>query len=112
MHTQQTGLLVQDTDTSKNMLSFHHRTRHSHIHHGPSPFKKTHHPSSHLDIYQLTNFCFLVPLQRYAVIPLSPNSGLIGWVPQCDTLHALIRDYRAAHKIPLDIERKLMLQVS
>ncbi len=30
----------------------------------------------------------------YAVIPLSPNSGLIGWVPNCDTLHALIREYR------------------
>ncbi|CAL5412661.1 unnamed protein product [Camellia sinensis] len=30
-------------------------------------------------------------IQRYAVIPLSPNSGLIGWVPNCDTLHLLIR---------------------
>jgi len=29
-----------------------------------------------------------------AVIPLSPNSGLIGWVPNCDTLHALIREFR------------------
>lgn len=33
-------------------------------------------------------------IARYAVIPLSPNSGLIGWVPNCDTLHALIREYR------------------
>jgi len=33
-------------------------------------------------------------IQRYAIIPLSPNSGLIGWVPNHDTLHALIRDYR------------------
>lgn len=30
-------------------------------------------------------------IARYAVIPLSPNSGLIGWVPNCDTLHQLIR---------------------
>lgn len=30
-------------------------------------------------------------IARYAVIPLSPNSGLIGWVPNTDTLHALIR---------------------
>ncbi len=29
-------------------------------------------------------------IARY-VIPLSPNSGLIGWVPNTDTLHALIR---------------------
>lgn len=50
-------------------------------------------------------------IQRYAVIPLSPNSGLIGWVPQCDTLHALIRDYRNGHRIPLDLERRLMLQI-
>ncbi|XP_046866622.1 serine/threonine-protein kinase Tor-like [Drosophila willistoni] len=33
-------------------------------------------------------------IQRYAVIPLSTNSGLIGLVPHCDTLHRLISDYR------------------
>ncbi|KAK3193132.1 hypothetical protein Dsin_024442 [Dipteronia sinensis] len=37
-------------------------------------------------------------IQRYAEIPLSPNSGLIGWVPNCDTLHHLIREYRDARK--------------
>jgi len=31
---------------------------------------------------------------RYEVIPLSPNSGLIEWVPHCDTIHALIKQYR------------------
>jgi serine/threonine-protein kinase mTOR len=40
-------------------------------------------------------------IQRYAVIPLSPNSGLIGWVPNCDTLHALICEYRDARKVCL-----------
>ncbi|KAK9806197.1 hypothetical protein WJX72_004970 [[Myrmecia] bisecta] len=48
-------------------------------------------------------------IARYAVIPLSPNSGLIGWVPNCDTLHALIREYRDARKIPLNVEHRLML---
>lgn len=48
-------------------------------------------------------------IQRYAVIPLSPNSGLIGWVPNCDTLHQLIREYRDARKITLNQEHKLML---
>uniref|UniRef100_A0A0D9WFJ7 Serine/threonine-protein kinase TOR n=1 Tax=Leersia perrieri TaxID=77586 RepID=A0A0D9WFJ7_9ORYZ len=48
-------------------------------------------------------------IQRYAVIPLCPNSGLIGWVPNCDTLHALIREYRDAKKIPLNQEHRLML---
>ena len=38
-------------------------------------------------------------IARYAVIPLSPNSGLIGWVPNCDTLHALIREYRDVRKV-------------
>ena len=46
---------------------------------------------------------------RYAVIPLSPNSGLIGWVPNTDTLHALIREYREGRKIPLNVEHRLMM---
>ncbi|KDD76204.1 FAT domain-containing protein, partial [Helicosporidium sp. ATCC 50920] len=48
-------------------------------------------------------------IARYAVIPLSPNSGLIGWVPNTDTLHSLIREYRDARKIPLNVEHRLML---
>ena len=32
------------------------------------------------------------------VIPLSPNSGLISWVANCDTLHALIKEHRDARK--------------
>eukprot|EP01018_Ginkgo_biloba_P035738 Gb_39050 [translate_table: standard] len=48
-------------------------------------------------------------IQRYAVIPLSPNSGLIGWVPNCDTLHHLIREYRDARKIFVNLEHRLML---
>ncbi|KAL8541637.1 hypothetical protein ACS0TY_002778 [Phlomoides rotata] len=48
-------------------------------------------------------------IQRYSVIPLSPNSGLIGWVPNCDTLHQLIREFRDARKITLNQEHKLML---
>jgi FKBP12-rapamycin complex-associated protein len=45
------------------------------------------------------------------VIPLSTNSGLIGWVPHCDTLHSLIRDYRDKKKILLNIEHRIMLRV-
>ncbi|KAB2095069.1 hypothetical protein ES319_A01G009900v1 [Gossypium barbadense] len=48
-------------------------------------------------------------IQRYEVIPLSPNSGLIGWVPNCDTLHQLIREYRDARRITLNQEHKFML---
>ena len=51
-------------------------------------------------------------IQRYPVIPLSPNSGLLGWVPDSDTLHVLIRDYRESRKILLNIEHRLMLQMA
>ncbi|XP_059613044.1 serine/threonine-protein kinase Tor [Phlebotomus argentipes] len=51
-------------------------------------------------------------IQRYAVIPLSTNSGLIGWVPHCDTLHTLIRDYREKQKKLLNIEHRTMLRMA
>ena len=47
-------------------------------------------------------------IRRYAVIPLNANAGLIGWVPNCDTLHGLIKEYRASYKIIQNIEYKLM----
>jgi len=51
-------------------------------------------------------------IQRYGVIPLSPNSGLIEWVPHCDTLHSLVREYRDTHKIVSNVEHRLMLQMA
>jgi FKBP12-rapamycin complex-associated protein len=51
-------------------------------------------------------------IERYPVIPLSPNSGLIGWVPNCDTLHTLIKEYRESRKIPIDVERQVMNQMT
>ncbi|KAK7494179.1 hypothetical protein BaRGS_00014652, partial [Batillaria attramentaria] len=51
-------------------------------------------------------------ITRFAAIPLSTNSGLIGWVPHCDTLHSLIRDYRDRKKILLNIEHRLMLRMA
>ncbi|KAJ1497068.1 hypothetical protein HMI56_005832 [Coelomomyces lativittatus] len=51
-------------------------------------------------------------IQRYSVIPLSPNSGLLGWVPHCDTMHSLIREFRESRKILLNVEHRLMLQMA
>ena len=51
-------------------------------------------------------------IQRYAVIPLSPTAGLISWVPNCDTLHDLVRDFRESRKIMLNVEHKLMQQIA
>ncbi|BFZ23557.1 hypothetical protein BsWGS_26596 [Bradybaena similaris] len=51
-------------------------------------------------------------ITRFAAIPLSTNSGLIGWVRNCDTIHSLIRDYREKRKILLNIEHRVMLRMA
>jgi phosphatidylinositol kinase/protein kinase (PI-3 family) len=51
-------------------------------------------------------------IRAYSVIPLAPNSGLIQWMQNCDTLHALIKDYRDARRVLLNIEHRLMLQMA
>lgn len=51
-------------------------------------------------------------IQKYPAIPLSPKSGLLGWVPNSDTFHVLIREHRESRKIPLNIEHRIMLQMA
>ncbi|KAI9816376.1 MAG: phosphatidylinositol kinase- protein kinase tor1 [Phylliscum demangeonii] len=51
-------------------------------------------------------------IQQYPVIPLSQSSGLLGWVPNSDTFHQLIREYREGRKILLNIEHRIMLQMA
>lgn len=51
-------------------------------------------------------------IQQYAAIPLSPKTGLLGWVTESDTIHVLIKDYRDAKKMPLNIEHLVMLQMA
>lgn len=51
-------------------------------------------------------------IQRYPAIPLSHSSGLLGWVPNSDTVHMLIREYRESRKILLNIEHRIMLQMA
>ncbi|KAK6429000.1 phosphatidylinositol kinase-related protein kinase tor1, partial [Oleoguttula sp. CCFEE 5521] len=51
-------------------------------------------------------------IQRYSAVPLSTSSGLIGWVPNSDTLHMLIREYRESRHILLNIEHRIMLQMA
>lgn len=51
-------------------------------------------------------------IQQYPAIPLSPKTGLLGWVPNSDTFHVLIREHREASKIPLNIEHRIMLQMA
>ena len=47
-------------------------------------------------------------IRRFPVIPLSQNTGLIGWVSNSDTLHQLIKDYRVEAGIIENIEFKLV----
>ncbi|KAH7139276.1 armadillo-type protein [Dendryphion nanum] len=51
-------------------------------------------------------------IARYAAVPLSTQSGLLGFVPNSDTLHVLIREYRDSRKILLNIEHRIMLQMA
>ena len=47
-------------------------------------------------------------INTYAVFPLSHNAGIIGWVPNCDTLHQLIKDQRTiSNTIPSVEHRKV-----
>lgn len=51
-------------------------------------------------------------IQGFPVTPLSQNSGLIGWVPNSDTLHNLIKEYRDSRRILPNIEHRIMLQMA
>ncbi|KAH7815900.1 Mammalian Target of Rapamycin C (MTOR C) [Monocercomonoides exilis] len=44
---------------------------------------------------------------RYVAVPLSPNAGLLGWVPNCDSMVSLVREYRDAMHISPDLEKRL-----
>ncbi|KAH7096384.1 atypical/PIKK/FRAP protein kinase [Auriculariales sp. MPI-PUGE-AT-0066] len=54
----------------------------------------------------------LLHMQRYPIVPLAPNAGLIGWCQDTDTFHVLVRDYREARSILLNIENRLMVQMA
>ncbi|KAI4197438.1 MAG: hypothetical protein LQ350_005931 [Teloschistes chrysophthalmus] len=51
-------------------------------------------------------------IQAFPAIPLSQSSGLLGWVPNSDTLHNLIKEYRETRRILLNIEHRIMLQMA
>jgi FKBP12-rapamycin complex-associated protein len=46
-------------------------------------------------------------VRRYAAIPLSTSSGVIGWVPNCETLRAMVACYCGSRGLPLRIEQQL-----
>jgi Phosphatidylinositol 3- and 4-kinase/FAT domain/FKBP12-rapamycin binding domain/Domain of unknown function (DUF3385)/FATC domain len=51
-------------------------------------------------------------LKRYAVVVISGNAGLIEWVPDCDTMHALVKEFRENRKVMPNIEHKVMTRLA
>ena len=51
-------------------------------------------------------------IQGFPAIPLSQSSGLLGFVPNSDTMHNLIKEYRDTRHILLNIEHRIMLQMA
>jgi len=51
-------------------------------------------------------------IEKYPVIPLSGNAGLIGWLDHAETFHSLIREYRESHKIKINCEHVVMMQMT
>jgi len=49
-----------------------------------------------------------IRIPTYAVIPLSPNAGLVQWVPHCDTMEAIIVEYRRHIGVSPQLEFKIM----
>ncbi|KAJ6237501.1 serine/threonine-protein kinase mtor [Anaeramoeba flamelloides] len=49
-------------------------------------------------------------IQRYPIVPLSLNSGLIGWVTHADTLHDLIQEFRRSRSIAPNLEYLQLLK--
>ena len=43
------------------------------------------------------------------VTPLSPCTGLIQWIPRCDTMHQLITEFRSIDRRPLELELNMMM---
>lgn len=50
-------------------------------------------------------------IQRYPITPLSHNCGVVGWVPNCDTLHKHITNYRKRKEIPPELEPLAMSKI-
>ena len=49
-------------------------------------------------------------IETLSVVPLSQNTGLISWLPHCDTMHTLIKEFRESRGMLISIEHRLMLQ--
>ncbi|KAJ2597973.1 phosphatidylinositol kinase- protein kinase tor1 [Coemansia sp. RSA 1721] len=51
-------------------------------------------------------------IERYPVTPLSSNSGLIGFYPNCENITDVIRSYRRAHQRYVQEENEMLFNIS
>lgn len=51
-------------------------------------------------------------VSRYAIVPMHPNTGMIGWVPSTEALNTIIRDFRVAHGRRVDLENHLLAKLT
>eukprot|EP00771_Trimastix_marina_P000832 gnl/Trimastix_PCT/1865.p1 GENE.gnl/Trimastix_PCT/1865~~gnl/Trimastix_PCT/1865.p1 ORF type:complete len:1904 (-),score=747.44 gnl/Trimastix_PCT/1865:385-6096(-) len=59
---------------------------------------------AHLHVHHLS-------IRQYPIVPLSPTSGLIGWVQGSDTLHSTVKTYRLEHgRRPDEEHRKILAE--
>ena len=54
----------------------------------------------------------IVRITTMAIVPLSTSTGLIQWIPGCDTMQNLIHEYRRRKNINLNIEASMMTEIS
>ena len=50
-------------------------------------------------------------IDTFSVFPLSHSTGIIGWVPDCDTLHQLIKEKREISNTIPNIEHRKMFRL-
>jgi len=53
-----------------------------------------------------------VEIHNYAVVPLSSRAGVMEWVPSCDTIFELVKEFRESRNIPVNVEHRLVLEQS
>ena len=58
-----------------------------------------------LDVDTVDKF---LAIKRYPILALSNNTGVIGWLSDCDTLSSLIKEYREVNKIPKNLENNMV----
>jgi len=69
-------------------------------------------PGSATDGSKSNSYGGSLAIRRYSVTPLAPASGLIEWVEQTDTLFDLIKYYRDAKQILINIEHRIMYRMA